>query len=156
MSVLPKISMATVIEEIAVCREDAEAYGWVISDPDPVTQHFSVIMTAPSDKEKYELYMQFDNYPEYPLLIDFKDPRTGALGTRHAYPNNLHDSFFHPNGIICHQCSRKSYANYSGLHKDWSLAGWKANAGSITNIHAVLDTIYSRISNQYYAGRMAI
>lgn len=155
MSILAKISLATVIQEITDCRENADAYGWVITEPDPVTQRFSVEMVAPSDQEKYEIIIQFDNYPQHPPLIDFKDPENGVLGTPRAYPKN-NDSFFQPQGLICHPCSRKSYAGYVGLHAEWQLSGWKANAGSLTNLNAILDTIYSRISNQQYAGRMVI
>lgn len=149
----PHISLLTVQAELMNCREDAEIYRWAISSIDEVAQRFSVTMTAPKDSQVFVVSVQFDDYPAQPLLIDFIDPATGVTGTKNAYPKS-NDSFFHGQRVICHPCSRKSYSGYSGLHADWPLHNWKANAGALTHIPAILDAIYSRISNQYYDGRM--
>jgi hypothetical protein len=153
MSVPSNISLLTVKAEIAACSDDAEVYGWVISEINKVTQRFSVTMKA-KDSEVYKISFQFDNYPQLPFLIDFIDPDSGVNGTKHAYPKSG-DSFFHPNGVICHPCSRKPYSGYSGLHCDWNITGWKLIADTLTTLHAILHAIYSRITNNNYAGRMA-
>jgi hypothetical protein len=150
------ISLETVNSEIDACNENCKMYGWKISAVEDDNQSFTVLMISPIDSERYHLHIVFDRYPQIPYLLDFIDPETQQIGTKHAYPKNKDDSFFHPNAVICHPCSRKSYAGYAGLHGDWQMDGWKKNAGGLININAILDAIYTRISNKFlYNGRLA-
>jgi hypothetical protein len=156
MSVQPQISLITVRREIEECHDGYALYGWSTSDIDVDNQTFTVFMTSPIDNEKFELEFKFDNYPEWPYLIDFIDPKTRGKGTVHAYPKGKTDSFFHGNGVICHPCSRKSHRGYSGLHQEWNLIGWQTLAGGLINLKSILEAIYIRISdNSFYDGRMA-
>jgi len=157
MSVLAVISRQTVAEEIEACRENCKDYGWLISSVDEVNQLFTVTMTSPIDQQQYIVEVRFDNYPETPYLLDFIHPITKVRGVPNAYPKNR-DSFFNRHGVqgvICHPCSRKSYAGYTGIHSDWAITNWKALAGGLINLNAILDTIFTRISNRaQYEGRM--
>lgn len=157
MSVPALVSLLKVKEEIKECQENCEQYGWVISSIDETNQTFTVLMTSPIDKEVYELYFKFDNYPEYPYFIDFTDPQTRQTGTAHAYPKGKTDSFFHaPRVVICHPCSRKSYKGYTGLHSEWELIGWQSIANGLVRLNPILEAIYARITdNTFYDGRMA-
>jgi len=158
MSVISYISQQTVAEEIIACQENCNDYNWLISSIDEVNQLFTVKMASPIDNAPYIIEFKFDNYPESPYLIDFIHPISLTKGIYTAYPWYKGDSFFnrHTNdGVICHPCSRKSYAGYTGIHTDWQITNWKAIAGGLINLNAILDTIYSRISNKtHYAGRM--
>lgn len=161
MTVDRRISLATVQQELEACKEDAERNHWEISPIDEEKQLFTVKMKSSIDQEEYIIEMQFDNYNEIPLMIDFIEPATGQKGTLKAYPSYKGDSFFHATGpCICHPCSRKCYKGYAGLHKDdWgsTLIGWLSNpqVNSLTNIRSILSAIYGRINNQEkYSGRM--
>ena len=64
------------------------------------------------------LEVQCDNYTEWPPLLEFIDPDTKESGTKHAYPRG-NDSFFNDQlPCICNPCSRKSYKEYGGPHKN--------------------------------------
>lgn len=161
MTVDPSISLAIVKKELEDCREDSSVYGWEISEPDESTQTFTVKMRSPLDKEEYLIEIKFDNYKEYPLLIEFINPKTGERGVKSAYPAN-NDSFFHTFPCICHPCSRKAYQQFvaGAPHPigDWQFAGWQSNpqTGSLKNIRAILRAINSRISNpELYKGRQS-
>jgi hypothetical protein len=158
LTVDPAVSLAVVKKELEECREDSSAYGWEIAEPKEAEQIVIVRMQSPLDKEQYVIELKFDNYKEYPLLIEFLEPRTGERGVKKAYPSNT-DGFFHAFPCICHPCSRKAYSQYvaGAPHPDWTLAGWQANPGlgSLKNIRAILRAISSRISNpEFYRGRM--
>ena len=95
-----------------------------------------------------------------PLHIDFIDPESGKSGIQRAYPKSTGNAghWFHNHPCICHPCSRKAYKTEGGPHRDWTLGGWRQNpkVGSLTNIKAILQAIYSRISNSdLYGGRMS-
>jgi len=152
MTIPFEISKKTVITEIKNCEINCKTFGWEISDIDELSQTFTVKLTSAFDQEIYILEFKFDDYPSIPYFIEFIDPVTNEKATRHAYPKST-DSFFHPNLAICHQCSRKSYTI---LHtNDWSMEGWRKQAGDLTNLNAILNTIYIRISNKdLYGGRM--
>jgi hypothetical protein len=156
MTVDPRISLAIVKKELEDCEKAASLYHWVISPIDEANQLFTVKMRSPSDDQEYVIEIKFDNYNEIPPFIEFIDPTTGQRGTKNAYPRGKGrtGSFFHPNAVICHPCSRKAYGN---LHRDWTLAGWQSNpkTGTLTTMRAILEAIYSRISNdEEYGGRM--
>lgn len=157
MTVDPKISLAIIRKELEECQEDASRNNWIISPTDESNQLFTVKMKSPIDDQEYIIEIKFDNYKEIPMNIEFIDPTTRTKGTKNAYPSGKgrHGSFFHGLPCICHPCSRKAYA--PGPHQDWTLAGWQQNpqAGSLTNIRAILLAIYSRISDEdEYGGRM--
>ena len=117
----------------------------------------TVEMQSKIDQERYILKIEFDNYKEWPLLLEFIDPSTGREGTKPAYPK-CNDSFFHSHPCICNPCSRKSYSSYSGIHNNWNLVGWKQNpqVSSLTNLQSILQAIYFRINTKgRYKGRMA-
>ncbi|OMP31905.1 hypothetical protein [Mangrovimonas sp. DI 80] len=162
MSVAKSISLRKVNRELDACRDYAKKCGWLISDIDEPNQSFTVKMKSPIDNELFILKVVFEDYPEYPLILEFLDPDTGEEGTRKAYPNGR-DSFFHKRNppFICNPCSRKAYRTYSpkqGPHGDWSMTNWRDNpkTGSLTTICEILKVIYSRISNERYynGGRM--
>ena len=158
MTVDPAVSIVVVKKELEECGQDSFTYGWEVSNPNEAEQIVLVRMKSPVDAEQYVIELKFDNYKEYPLLIEFIDPRTGERGVKRAYPANT-DGFFHQFPCICHPCSRKAYAQYVGgaPHPDWTLAGWQTNqgTGSLKNIRAILRAINSRISNpEFYKGRM--
>ncbi len=154
MTIQADISLKTVVAEIKMCEANCEAFGWRVSEIDEANQTFTVTLISPADNEVYILEFKFDEYPALPYLIEFVDPETKQKATQHAYPKCT-DSFFHPNLVICHQCSRKSY---STLHKEWEIQNWRKGAGGLINLKAILDAIYFRISDKsksLYVGRMA-
>ena len=156
MTVPPTISNKIISEELKDCSDLCKLDCFEISDVDIENQTFVVKMKSKIDQEKYILKIKFGNYNEWPPFLEFIDPSTGEAGTRHAYPTCT-DSFFHSHPCICNPCSRKSYGEYSAVHNDWNLIGWKQNpkVGSLTTLQAILRAIYSRINNeQFYTGRM--
>jgi len=161
MSVDPAISLKLVQKELEQCKKNAERFGWTITEINEIEQTFTIAMASPIDKEVYIMEVKFDNYKEWPPLIEFIHPITKERGTKNAYPmsSGIYGSFFHNRPCICHPCSRKAYGGYTGLHNDWGDPGsWLQNPkiGSLTNIYAILQTIYIRISNpEAYGGRMS-
>lgn len=157
MTIPPSISFLIVQQEIVDAKNDPLLEPVTFSELDKETLTLTVEMQSKIDKERYFLKINFENYKEWPPLFEFVDPITGKEGTKHAYPR-CNDHFFYPHPCICNPCSRKSYGSYSGVHKDWNLVGWKENAkiGTLTNLWAILQTIYLRINNKkHYLGRMA-
>lgn len=159
MSVDPGISLAIIKNEILDCEKDSVRCGWKISEINLDNHSFSVRMVSPVDKQEYIIDVDFKNYKEEPLLLEFIDPESGEKGTKRAYPqeNGKLGNLFHGHPCICHPCSRKSYGGYSNVHQDWHLGGWQQNpkTGSLKNLHAILKAIYSRISDpENYSGRM--
>jgi len=149
-----EVSLATIRKEIAECKN--ETYGWSFSEIDETNLSFQVEMKA-KDGELYIIKINFDNYRLWPLLIDFIDPATGKVGVKTAYPSCT-DSFFHKSKIaICHPCSRKAYAGYAAIHKEWGeLVNWQSNQhlGMLKSLRPILAAIYSRITGDLYNGRM--
>lgn len=151
-------SIVTIEAEIDECKPDCRRYGWEISEINSTDLTFTVRMTSPLDKEVFLIKIEFKNYPEWPLLIEFIDPDTKEVGTKRAYPlSKKYGNFFHTFPCICHPASRKAYSGYTNVHPDWTLSSWKQNAqvGSLVNLKAILEAIYFRINNdEVYAGRM--
>lgn len=159
MSVDPRISLSIVAREIEDSQRDASLFKWEISGIDEQNQSFTVKMKSPIDQEEYIMEIKFDNYKEWPLLIEFIDPKTLVKGTKNAYPSDQgspNGNLFHGHPCICHPCSRKAHNGYGNVHTEWNLVGWQQlNAGSLTTIQAILRAIYFRISNPVnYKGRM--
>jgi hypothetical protein len=159
MSVDRRTSLNIVRKEVQDCQEDSERFGWEISEISEETQTFTVKMKSPLDQQEYIIEIKFDNYKEWPLLIEFIEPNTGERGVKAAYPSSHGKlgGFFHGNLCICHPCSRKAYQGYTDLHKDWKMDGWQQNpkCGDLKNIQSILRAIYFRISNsEAYKGRM--
>ncbi|MBI4744221.1 MAG: hypothetical protein HY776_05325 [Actinobacteria bacterium] len=159
MSVDPGISLTIIKSEIKDCEKDCIRYGWTISEIDDENQSFSVRMRSPIDKQEFIIEINFKNYREEPLLIEFIDLVTGERGTKKAYPreNGKLGNFFHNYPCICHPCSRKAYGGFSNVHKDWQLSGWQQNPkiDSLKTLRPILRAIYSRISDpENYQGRM--
>ena len=157
MTIPPSTSFLIAQQEIADARSDPLLEPVTFSELDREALTLTVEMKSKIDKEKYILKISFENYNEWPPLFEFVDPATDKEGTKHAYPL-CSDSFFHSHPCICNPCSRKSYGSYSGIHEGWNLVGWKENAkiGTLTNLRAILQTIYFRINNkEHYQGRMA-
>ena len=159
MSVDPRISIEIVRKEIQKCQPDIDQFNWEVSGIDVGNQLFKAKMKSPIDAEPYIVDIKFDNYKEWPLLIEFVDPVSGESGNKNAYPagSGKYGNLFHKHPCICHPCSRKAYKELSGPHANWSLIGWERNpkVGTLTNIRAILRAIYFRISNQnVYKGRM--
>ena len=101
--------------------------------------------------------VKFDDYDEIPPLFEFIDPTTMIPGTRNAYPTSMTDRFFHHYPAICHPCSRKAYAGYSGIDSGWICLAWKNHSKTtgINNINAMLLAIHVRINDKSkYGGRM--
>ena len=160
MAVDPRISLNLVRNELEDCKSLADVYGWEISYINETKQFFLVKMVSPVDGEPYILKIKFDNYKSIPLHIDFIDPKSGKSGIQRAYPKSTKEAgkLFHNKPCICHPCSRKAYKIEKGPHPKWSLSGWRQNPkiGSLTNIKAILQAIFSRISNpDLYGGRMS-
>ena len=80
MTVDPAVSLAIVKKELEDCREDSSQYGWKTTGPSEAQQTFSVEMKSPIDDERYIIEIKFDNYKEYPLLIEFIDPGNAERG----------------------------------------------------------------------------
>ena len=148
------VSLATVKQEIEEAMEGSEGYGWGFT-LNFENQSFTVLLQSPVDQEKYLLDFGFDDYPEKPYLINFIHPETGVVNCASCLPKG-HDSFFHPSVFtICHPCSRRAYAGYTGLHGDWNMTGWQTIAGGMINLKFILIGIQERISNKnFYHGRL--
>lgn len=160
MAVDQIISINIVKNELTACERDALRFGWEIFENREDVLSFSVKMVSSLDNEIYLIGIQFDNYKEWPVYIEFVDPQNGQMGTKNAYPCGKIDGFFNfIEGVplICHPSSRKAYGDLKGPHKDWNLIGWENNpkTGALKNIHAILLAIYERINQQeIYNGRM--
>lgn len=159
MSVDSRTSLYIVRKEVQDCREDSQTFGWNLSEFNEEAQTFTVKMGSPIDKEQYIIEFKFDNYKEWPLLIEFIDSKTGQRGTKAAYPAPCakFGGFFHEKPCICHPCSRKAYQGFANLHREWKMDGWQQNpgCGDLENIQSILRAIYFRISNsEAYKGRM--
>lgn len=161
MSVDRNITIATIASEIEECNEYCEKYGWKLSEFNSETLSFTVHMISPVDKEEYYIEFSCDNYPEYPIFIEFYEPISNEKGTLKCYPK-VKDNFFHPMPCICNPCSRKSYKDFSGNsapHGEWQLNAWKTykQVGTLITIPNILRAIYGRISDpepNNYTGRM--
>lgn len=150
MIVDAEVSLAIIRKEIAECQTGN--YGWSFSEIDEANLIFHVTMRG-KDDEPYIIQIKFDDYKHKPLLLDFVDPVTKAVGVKTAYPKDS-TGFFNPSSIaICHPCSRKAYAS---LHREWELSGWQnnPNVGALKSLRPILEAIYSRINNDKYDGRM--
>ena len=159
MSVLRTISTETIRSELSKCVVHASRYNWTISEINEESQSFTVSMTSPVDGQQYCIEFAYDNYPEWPVAIEFIDVATGQRGIRSAYPasGKKHGNFFHGKPCICHPCNRQAYAGYKSLHGEWQMAAWKNNpqVGTLTNLEAILLAIYHRLDNtEEYNGRM--
>jgi hypothetical protein len=152
------VSIATIVAEIEDCKLNCEKFGWEISEINSSNLSFTVKLVSPIDMEIFLITIDFKNYPEWPLLIEFTEPDTTLVGTKRAYPlSKKFGHFFHSYPCICHPASRKAYTGYSDVHKDWSMSSWKQNpqVGSLLNLNAILEAIYFRINNEeVYDGRM--
>jgi len=149
------VSQLTIEQEIAEAKEYGQPYGWQITEPLKSNQIFNVRLCSHVDAEIYQMEFTYDDYPEKPLLIEFIHPVTGARGDKTCIPKCKQDSFFHPEGLICHPCNRKAYAGYRGLHNEWQMAGWRQIANGLINLKSILDAIYTRIADKsLYEKRM--
>ena len=110
------------------------------------------------DGERFILVGSFDDYKEKPPLLDFEDPKTGAVGTMAAYPKSA-DSFFHGDPCICAPFSRKAYQR---VHPSWQFSNWMTSKESSTDwsqystMPAMLLLIHTRLTTPAYhvKGRM--
>ena len=153
-----EISADTIQAEIEACQPNCVRYGWEISEINLVSLEFTVQMNSPVDKEIFLIKINFKNYPEWPLFLEFIEPDTKLVGTKRAYPKSKKfGDFFHSHPCICHPASRKAYIDYSNLHTEWSLTSWKQNpqVGTLLNLNAILEAIYYRMNNvEIYDGRI--
>jgi hypothetical protein len=152
-----EIALATIRAEIEDCAEHCEKFGWEISEIDVKTMSFTVKMESPIDHEIYLLWIEFQNYKEWPLFIEFMEHDTLIPGTKKAYPaiSKKHGNFFLEVPCICHPASRKAYKGYKGVHAEWEMNSWIQNSGTLINLKAILEAIYFRINNEeIYGGRM--
>jgi hypothetical protein len=150
------VTQLTVDHELTEAREYGTCYAWQISDPDTDNQLFNVQLCSPVDQEIYLMEFRYDDYPEKPYLIEFIHPGSGLRGDKTCVPKCRHDSFFHPEGLICNPCNRKAYEGYRGLHSDWKMTGWQQIANGLINLKSILDAIYTRIADKtIYEKRMA-
>ena len=152
-----EISYRKVCEELEDYRNVFATSMINISEIDKENDSFIATLHSKIDKEKYILKVKFDDYDEIPPLFEFIDPTTMIPGTRNAYPTSMTDGFFHHYPAICHPCSRKAYAGYSGIDSGWICLGWKNHSitTGINNINAMLLAIHVRINDKSkYGGRM--
>jgi|GEM_PF-1297386 len=153
------ISLAIMKKELEACYADATVYGWEFSPIDESNLTFRVRLLKTRDKETYTLTVQFDNYNQWPPLLDFINEETGEAGVKSAYPK-CDDSFFNIHNnvpVICHPYSRKAYKGFTNLHMDWGeYDGWQANTqhGKFENFRAFLLAVYGRLNSDKYNGRM--
>ncbi len=161
MAVPIEISREHLRVEVDAVQALAPTFGWKI-EPDLEHLVVTVQMKAHNDDD-YVLMGKFDDYKEKPPLLDFRDPNTGEVGTRHAYPK-CKDSLFHATGLcIFAPFSRKAYKDHkpNASHCDWKFEGWMTSRA--TNIDwinyntfpAMLGLIQIRLSRpDLYEGRM--
>lgn len=153
MTVDSIISLRIIEDELKDCEKDIKRFGWDISEIDEINHTFKVKMKSPIDDEQYIIEIDFENYKELPLLIEFIDPVTGERGNKNAYPTG---DLFHDKPCICNPCSRKAYKGYANIHQEWNLMGWQneKQVGTLINIQAILRAISSSIRDQEkYLGR---
>lgn len=153
------ISLETMRQQVADCQADAQLYGWEFSEINESSLTFTVRLLKSRDGEVYKLHVQFDNYPQWPPLLDFIDEESGEIGVKTAYPR-CDDSFFniHRNiPVICHPYSRKAYSGHTGLHTDWGeFSRWSGitEHGKFENLGAFLIAVFGRLNSDKYHGRM--
>jgi hypothetical protein len=142
--------------ELERSRYIAEKAGFVL-DADVEALTVRAVYKAP-DGHQFILTGLFDDYKARPPRLDFEEPGTGRVGTKSAYPVG-HDSFFHPQPIICAPFNRKAYAE---VHTDWPMPTWmdsttqNVNWRDFSTMASMLLLVHKRISDPtLYRGRMA-
>jgi len=153
MSVDRAVSWAIVEKELEVVSALNDANAWGVQlFPDEL--RFRTHMKSSVDGEQYVLDVRCDDYKELPPFIEFVDPDSGALGTKHAYPKNGR-SFFHAQPCICAPFSRKAYGQYNGPHSEWAMGNWMTLREGINTLGDMLVLIQTLINNPTaYNGRM--
>jgi len=79
-----EISLQIMREEIEACQQEQDLYGWEFSSIDEGNLTFTVRLLKTMDGEIYKLYVQFDNYPQWPPFLDFIEESTGTIGIKAA------------------------------------------------------------------------
>lgn len=161
MGVPVDISREHLREELELAQVLADTFRWEIkADLGQLTM--MVTMKAHTG-DIYILSGLFDNYKEKPPLLDFVDPDTGDVGTRHAYPKCSNDSLFHTFPCICAPFSRKAYQEFApgAPHGNWKTTDWMSSKESnidwsnYNTVPAMLGLIQTRLSRPaLYEGRM--
>lgn len=154
MSVLPEISLDHVQRELVEAQPLIGAMGLELDSSmlNVKDLRFRISGRASKDDELYIAEFRCANYRELPPYVEMIDPDTGVPGTRHAYPKGFHG---HP--CICARFNRKTYREFSGVHKDWQFGDWAQEratdhlGGMIAHI---FNSIEGRLGRQN-KGRMA-
>lgn len=162
MGVDVDISRQHMNDELALMKPIAVTNRWGLI---PDYERLKVVVTMYSHNgDLFIVEATCDDYKSTPPFLEFIDPDTGVRGTRHAYPKQNRDTFFHESGpCICAPFNRKAYKSVvdTGPHGDWNFGDWQtstANGVQWSNYSKLGDmfgAIYSRISRpDYYIGRM--
>lgn len=137
------VTRATLEQELGGVRELGRVHRWgVIPDFDRLI--VTVTMYSHND-DLFIIEAQCENYKEVPPFFEFIDPKTGARGTKAAYPKG-NDSFFHDAPCVCAPFNRKAYKTVDplGPHSDWNLGDWMYSTAS-----DVAWENYSRLADMF-------
>ncbi len=156
MRIEPAVTIATVRQELADAAGLLREQGWHIN-PSLLEQNqtFMATIASPVDREIYQFEFDCGDYPAMPPVIDPVDIRTGLKGSPSAFPNS-HDSFSHPNNVICIQFNRKAYSAFGGPHSEWNIEQWQTLLPGVSSIGEMLNMLGYRLSErERYLGRRA-
>lgn len=153
MSVPSAVSLAHVEAELTEAESFIEALGLTLDTSNLCQEDLRFRLSGESwaDSEVYIAEFQCDDYREKPPLVEFVDPESGELGTRHAYPN-----CFHNRPCICARYNRKTYSGHTGLHADWKYGDWTGD-GSTDRLGGMISHMWGYIHGHQgnYSGRQA-
>ncbi len=156
MAVSPEVSRAHMERELRMARTYAEEQGWeleVIGD-----LKLRATITAPGSSgygaEIYIFEFSFDNYREWPPLIDAVHPVTRERNFPRCFPSGG-KGYFYEGTRICAPWSRNAYAILGGPHPDWPIGDWAANAKHHREVGTILALLANLLRDPSYQGRLA-
>jgi hypothetical protein len=151
MSVPARVSLQTVIAELAVAVPYASAAGIGLGTTTLTETNLKFYATF-YNQNKEPFYAEFDcaEYPLFPPTIEFVDEARSARGLKSLYPAG-----FHPTPCVCMRYNRKAYGERGGPHGDWRLIDWQLptpGGGPIDSLAMILSDLHSKIFES--TGRM--
>lgn len=164
MSQLPKDivrrSLAAA-EELPAARAWAERKGLELEYDEQALRVrirlFGPTADGEEEREPYLLQGELDDYPLWPPLWTFLDPRSSETIGPAAYPAPSANSVLHPSGLVCAPWSRAAYQSLGGPHGDWGDFSFWRNADPVHTQASTVPDMLDRLFRDTRAsrGRMA-
>ena len=135
--------------EIAEVEENAQLHGWAFDRVGP--RCFRISLTA-KNGDAFQLQVDFDQYPDIPPAIHWRNQSSGALDEVADSPNPY--NYFHKSGRICAPWNRLA-STEGGPHQEWKWANWKQRpeTKATTSLAAMVVRIHHELRSDNYKGR---